>query len=235
MLRVPGPEFFRVTLFDCLLTVPTLVVGKLRLVGLYETIVPVPTSDTCCGLPAALSAIDRLAVLVPAACGLNLTATEQLEPAARLVPQLFEVTTKSAALLPLIETVLMVRVPVPEFLRLTLWVLELVKSSVVGNVKDIGDRETAGAVPVPLRLVVCGLSLALSLTDKLAVRAPVALGVKVSVIVQAPLAVKVAGQLLVCAKSAALTPVMKIELMARAPLPLFVSVTVWATLVVLIP
>jgi len=41
----PGPTLFNVMLF-ALLTVPTDVVGKVRLVGLYETIVPVPLNGT---------------------------------------------------------------------------------------------------------------------------------------------------------------------------------------------
>jgi hypothetical protein len=45
MLRAPGPTLFSVTLLD-LLTPPTEVVGKLRLEGLYDTIVPVPLNGT---------------------------------------------------------------------------------------------------------------------------------------------------------------------------------------------
>lgn len=39
---------------------------------------PVPVSATVCGLPVALSVIDRLAVRVPLAVGLNVTLTTQL-------------------------------------------------------------------------------------------------------------------------------------------------------------
>jgi hypothetical protein len=42
---------------------------------------PVPLKPTACGLPAALSAIDRLAARAPAAVGVKLTDTVQLAPA----------------------------------------------------------------------------------------------------------------------------------------------------------
>jgi hypothetical protein len=45
---------------------------------------------------------------------------------------------------------------------------------------------TAGAVPVPDKLKLCGLAVALSATDTVAFRLPVAVGVKVTAIVQFP-------------------------------------------------
>jgi hypothetical protein len=70
-----------------------------------------------------------------------------------------------------------------------------------------------------------------------AARDPIAVGAKVTLMVQLPFAATVAGdtgQLFVCAKSPALVPVMVIPLMVSAALPLFVSVTVCAALVVFI-
>jgi hypothetical protein len=60
-------------------------------------------------------------------------------------------------------------------------------------------RLTAGAVPVPERLTVCGLPAALSemLTD--AVRVPVAVGLNVTLIVQLPPAATELPQVLVSA------------------------------------
>src|SRR2546421_24840 len=70
----------------------------------------------------------------------------------------------------------------------------------------------------------------------LALREPVAVGVKVTLMVQeAPAAsvLELLGQVLVWAKSPAFVPARPILLMVRAALPLLLSVTVWAVLVVL--
>ena len=45
-------------------------------------VIAVPVSATVCGLPVALSAMLSVAVRVPAAAGVNVTATEQFAPAA---------------------------------------------------------------------------------------------------------------------------------------------------------
>src|SRR5438874_2523489 len=70
----------------------------------------------------------------------------------------------------------------------------------------------------------------------LALRVPVAVGVKVTLIVQEALAASVLGlmgQLLVWAKSPLLVPLIPMLLMLRAALPLLVSITAWDALVVL--
>ena len=84
-------------------------------------------------------------------------------------------------------------------------------------------------MPVPLRATDCGLPAALSLMDPLALRVPMAVGLKVTVIVQEAPAAKVLGlmgQLLVWAKSPGLVPLRLMLLMVRAAVPLLVSVTV---------
>ena len=97
----------------------------------------------------------------------------------------------------------------------------------------LGLKLTTGAVPLPLKATVCGLPLALSVMVTPALRVPVAVGVKVTLIVQEALAASVLGQLLVWAKSPALVPVSAMLLMVRSALPLLVNVTAWAVLVVL--
>ncbi len=62
-------------------------------------------------------------------------------------------------------------------------------------------------MPVPERLTVCGLPLALSVMLTEAVRVPVAEGVKVTLIVQLAPAATELPHVLVCAKSPALVPV----------------------------
>jgi hypothetical protein len=93
---------------------------------------------------------------------------------------------------------------------------------------DEGVRVTAGAVPVPDRLAVCGLPLALSLTVRLALRLPRAVGVNVTLIVQLVLAASVdglMGQLFVWPKSPGFVPPMARPLMVKGALPVFESVT----------
>jgi hypothetical protein len=77
--------------------------------------------------------------------------------------------------------------------------------------------------PVPERLTLCVAPVLL--TDRVAVREPVATGVNATVIVQLCAAARVAGQLLVCEKSRGLVPAMLIPLTASDPLPLFENVT----------
>jgi hypothetical protein len=89
-----------------------------------------------------------------------------------------------------------------------------------------GDTVTAGAVPVPPRLTDCGLFPALSVICTLAVRLPVAVGEKVTDIVQLALMARLAGQLLVWAKSPALVPPTAIPLIDSAAVPVLVNVTV---------
>src|SRR6266566_2903572 len=92
------------------------------------------------------------------------------------------------------------------------------------------------STPVPLRATDCGLPDALSVIVTLALRLPVAVGVKVTLMVQeAPAAsvLELLGHVLVWAKSPALVPVRAMLLMVRDPVPLLVSVTVCAALVAL--
>lgn len=94
---------------------------------------------------------------------------------------------------------------------------------------------TAGACPVPVRPTLSGLSPALSVNCRLAVRLPAAVGVKLTETVQFAPAAKVAepvGQVLVCPKSVAFEPVIAIPLIESGAVPVFVSVTPCVALVV---
>jgi len=95
---------------------------------------------------------------------------------------------------------------------------------------EVGERLTPGpVVPVPLKLAVCGLPAALSLTPTLALLVPVAVGLNVTLMAQLALAARVEGlkgQLLVWAKSPLLVPVMLMLAIISAELPLLVRVTV---------
>jgi len=56
----------------------------------------------------------------------------------------------------------------------------------LAKVRDVGERLTVAPVPVPFRLTVCGLPVALSVKLTAPVRVPVAVGVKVTLTVQEP-------------------------------------------------
>src|SRR6266487_5804815 len=89
-----------------------------------------------------------------------------------------------------------------------------------------GEGERLGsAVPVPDRLAVCGLLVALSVTVKAPLRVPVAVAVKVTLIVQFAPAPTDVPQLLVWAKSPLLVPAMAMLVIVSAVLWEFVRVT----------
>ena len=97
------------------------------------------------------------------------------------------------------------------------------------------NPKSGAAVPFPLSGTVCALTPELSATDSVPVRAPKAAGVKVTLIVQFPLAAKVAGlmgQALAPVLVAAKSPEAANELIVKAAVPVFVSVTVIGALVV---
>ena len=85
----------------------------------------------------------------PVAVGVKVTLIVQDALAARLVLQVL-VCAKS----PLDVMLEIVRVALPRLLRVTLWGLLPVPTTCEENVKEVGERLAAGAVPVPARLAV---------------------------------------------------------------------------------
>ena len=79
---------------------------------------PVPERLTDWGLPVALSVMARAAVRLPLAAGLKVTLMVQLEPAARLDPQLLD-WAKSLALAPKTAMLEMLKAELPELVRVT--------------------------------------------------------------------------------------------------------------------
>jgi len=105
------------------------------------------------------------------------------------------------------------------------------------TVTVVGAAPSVKSVPVPVRLTVCGLPPALSVMVKFPVRAPAAVGVNVTLIVQVfdpAVAGKVAGQAVAPVLVSAKSPDAAMELIVSAAFPVFVSVTVCAALVVFI-
>ena len=83
-------------------------------------------------------------------------------------------------------------------LNVTVWAGLVVPTSWLAKVRLAGDSPAAGATPLPLKATVCGLALASSVTDRVPFRVPVAVGVKLTLILQLVPAFKLEPQLLVC-------------------------------------
>ena len=97
----------------------------------------------------------------------------------------------------------------------------------------VGVIWMAGAMPLPVTLIVCGLPATLSATVMVAARLPEADGVNVNVMSALVPAVKVNGVVgAVIAKSAALLPPSEMLEMTKSAVPVFCIATVVAALVV---
>jgi len=81
--------------------------------------VPVPESDTACGLPLALSVILSVAVYELAAAGVNVTSIVHLPPAATELPQVSAISAKSLGFVPPTATLEILKAALPVLLRVT--------------------------------------------------------------------------------------------------------------------
>ena len=204
-VKVAFPVLFRIT--DCAeLGLPTGWLPKVKLEAerLAKGPEPVPVRLTLCVLPATLlllSVIANVAVRVPEAAGLNVTAIVQLAFAATgvLVEQVvpLDAMAKSLGLAPVNAMLPTVREALPVLDTVTDWDELVVPTFWLAKVKLVGATPAVGAVPVPLRVTVWGLPPALSVMLTLAERVPGAVGAKEMLIVQALPAVTGVPQLLV--------------------------------------
>ena len=85
-------------------------------------------------------------------------------------------------------------------------------------------------VPSPVKLTDCGLPPPLSPTDTVAVRVPAVLGVKITLILQAPPLGRLLPQVFVSLKSATLVPTIEMRVMLRADRRLLIKVMFLAAL-----
>src|SRR5205823_1019322 len=128
-----------------------------------------------------------------------------------------------------------VKAAVPVLVNVTVIGALVVASSWLPKSRLVGAKATAGAVPFPLGGTVCGLPPALSATDSVPVRAPEAVGVKVTLMEQLAPAAKVAGlvgQALAPVLFAPTLPDALPVLIVKAAVPVLVKVTVIGALVV---
>jgi hypothetical protein len=232
MDSVAFPVLFSVTAWAALV-VPRFWLLNVRLVG--ETAangpLPVPVKFTVCGLLVALSVRVNVAVRVPGPVGVNVILMVQLPPAATELPQVF-VSEKSPGLVPVAWMPVMVKAVVPVLFRVMVW-------APLGDPTDWllyerveAERLVTGPLPVPVKLTVCGLPKALSVMLTEAVRLPVAVGAKVTLILQLPPAGTELPQLLDSLKSPAFVPVTAMPVMVKAAVPVLLRVTACAALVV---
>jgi len=193
---------------------------------------PVPVSARVWGLLGALSLNERLPDAAPPAVGVNVTATAQVAAAATGLDVEQVVPEVAMAKGPETAIAVNVRLPLPELVRVTVWELLVVPTGSDGKV-GAADKLTVGPVPVPLKLTVCGLPLALSVSERLPERLPVALGVNVTLIAQLlPAATGALVLQVVPLAATAKSPVAAMLVKVKDAVPVLVTVTALAALVV---
>ena len=176
---------------------------------------------------AALSVMVMAAVSGPALVGVKCPWTMQLAPAARLAPQLFA-KTKEEASVPVTAMLAMDSGAPPGLDIVTDCDALVVPTDCAAKERLMLDRDSAGAVPVPVRLTICSVVTLLSKTSSDAGREPAAAGLKVTEMLQLAPAAKVAPQVVVLVYEDAPVPAIAIfEIVSKAA-PVFFSVTTLA-------
>ncbi len=104
---------------------------------------------------------------------------------------------KSPLLVPVMPMEVMLSAALPVLLSVTICAALIVPTPWLAKVRLVADKLTigAGAVPVPVKVTVCGLPVALSVMLTAALRVPVALGTKVTLMVQLAFAARVEGEM----------------------------------------
>jgi hypothetical protein len=194
---------------------------------------PVPLSAIVWGLPGALSLKERLPDAVPAAVGVNVTATVQDADAPTGLEVEHVVPDATVAKGPVTLIAVKVRLAPPLLVSVTVCEGLVVPIGSDGKV-GAADKLTTGPAPVPLKLTVCGLLLALSVKLSEALRLPVADGVNVTLTVQVLLGATAAPVQVsaLLAKSLGFVPLIVTAEMLSAALPVLLMVTGCDALVV---
>jgi hypothetical protein len=125
------------------LVVPKGWLAKVKLVGDKLTRGdgrPFPASVIVCGLSDALSVMFTEPYRSPGTVGVKVTLMMQLAPTARLAPQVL-VWAKS----PLAEMLIMIKVALPVFVRVTVWGALVLPTACPVKVRLLGASVTAGA------------------------------------------------------------------------------------------
>ena len=128
--------------------------------------------------------MESVAVRLPVIVGLKVTVIVHFAPAARELPQVL-VWAKSPGLAPLRPIALMLSDVVKLLVTVTFFAALVVPTFTVPNDQDEGSTVT-GSLPMPVRLMVCGLLMALSVIVTVPDSFPGLVGAKVTVILQVP-------------------------------------------------
>jgi hypothetical protein len=216
--------------------VPTIWLPNGRLDGetLATGAVPVPFRPTVCVLPVTpllLSVMVSVPLSGPVAVGEKVTLIVQEPPAATglLVEQVVpvEATAKALAFAPVIAMLAIVSAAVPVVLPRVTGSDPVVPTIWLPNVRLDEVTLATGAVPVPVKPTVCVLPatpLLLSVMVSVPLSGPVAVGEKVTLIVQEPpaatgLLVEQVVPVEATAKALAFAPVIAMLLMVSAAVP----------------
>src|SRR5579863_1049 len=229
MSRIAVPWLVTVTLFAAEL-VPCVTDPNASVVALSVTesaATPVPLSATVCGEPDALSETIKLALKAEAFAGRKAIITWQLALAPSDPPKSVT-STNDAGFAPPIEIDLIETAAVVWLVTMTICASLSAPTWVFGKVTDVGDRTIdPAAAPVPVSVTFCGEPAALSAICRVALCAPVAAGLNVTVIVQLLPSASVGPQFVVNGNDFGSAPVMLMPPLAMSSVatPLLVSVT----------
>ncbi len=215
------------------LAVPSSCGPKVSAVVLTLSTVPAPPSDAeMTGCAGSFVLRSRPATFAPPVTGENVMRTVHVDPGATFagrVPQVLPEMENSAALAPVRPMAPMASDAVPEFDTTTVWAALVVPSKTSPKATD-GVTEATGTTPVPMSITVSmGFVGSLLLIVTLPALPPVAVGVKVTLMLQFSPAARLAPQPFVCEKS----PVVPMLMPVSGAVPVFERVTVTAELIVL--
>jgi hypothetical protein len=190
-------------------------------------IVPVPVSVTVnVGVDGSLVVMVTAAARAPAAVGVNVTLMMQLAAAARLPPHGL-VWAKSPAFAPVIPIPVIVKGAPPVLDSVTVCGGPDVPTRRAVNISVPGDTPAPGAMPVPLSETFnVGFAGSLLTMASVADRAPITVGVNVTLIVQLPAAARLPPHALVCAKSPGFAPTSMMLVMVKGAVPVLDRITV---------
>src|SRR5437762_1444753 len=148
-----------------------------------------------CGLPPALSASDSVPVRAPEAVGVKVTLMVQFAPAAKVAGLVGQALAPVlvAAKSPEGANELIVKAAAPVFVSVTVIGALVVASSWLPKSRLVGANPTPGARSEERRVGKEGRPPASPAKDRVPVRAPEAVGVKVTLMVQFALVAKVGG------------------------------------------
>ena len=188
-----------------------------------------PVNATARGLSLALSVKVNVPLRAPTPPGVKVTETEHEPDGATSAPvQVSALLAKSELWVPPSATLLTVSVAVPLFITVTVCAALIMFTGSFPKLTLEPDSVTAGAVPVPVRATVCVLldaPLSLSVMVSMAVRVPVAVGVKITSMRHEPPAATDVPQVFVSAKFPALVPLSVMVATESNAVPVFDSVT----------